>query len=402
MEKFDVVIIGAGILGLATALQLQKKNPSLTIAVIEKEEAVAKHQTGNNSGVIHSGIYYKPGSLKAKNCIEGVKRLTQFCDENGIPYETCGKVIVATSASELPQLEKLAQRGVENGVPGLKIIGCEELKEIEPAVNGVKAIYSPNTAIIDFVRVAQEYAKIIIKKGVQLFLGERLNKIYANSKSITLVTTHNEIEAKFVINCAGTHADTIALMAKAKMNEGRILPFRGEYYNIADSKSHLVKGLIYPVPDPKFPFLGVHLSKTIHGYVEAGPNAVLALSREGYTARDINLKDLTDFMSYKGFWKMAFKYWKVGFYELYRSMSKKTFLKSLQRLVPELQENDLVPGGAGVRSQVVRPDGMMVDDFVIVNSPRMIHVLNAPSPAATASLSIGDHLADLSLRNGSL
>lgn len=399
MLRFDVAIIGGGILGLATALQLQRKNPALSIAIIEKEHAVAKHQTGHNSGVIHSGIYYKPGSLKAQNCIEGVKQLLQFCDEHSIPYERCGKVIVATNTNELPRLEELAKRGFANGVPGLQVIGPDQLKEIEPAVKGLKAIYSPNTAIIDFTKVAQEYAKVFISKGGNLFLGECLTGIKQLGNESRLMTTNKEISAKFVINCTGTHADNVALLAKAPLSAGRILPFRGEYYNISAQKQHLVKGLIYPVPDPKFPFLGVHLSKTIHGYVEAGPNAILALSREGYKPSDINWQDVRSFLSYKGFWRMSARYWKIGLYEIYRSLSKQAFLKSLQRLVPELQESDLVPGGSGVRSQVVRPDGTMADDFVIVNSSGMIHILNAPSPAATASLSIGNYVANLAFKH---
>lgn len=398
MHTYDVAIIGAGILGLATALQLQALSPRLKVAVIEKEPTVARHQTGHNSGVIHSGIYYKPGSAKAANCRTGIELLRQFCDTHTIPYTTCGKVIVATHASELARLHALAQRGQANGVPGLEIIGPERLRELEPAAAGIQALYSPHTAIVDFARVARAYTRLAVAQGADLFLGEQLHAINTFPQALILQTSTKELTARHVINCAGAQADKVAHLAGYAGAAGRIIPFRGEYYRLVPEKNDLVRGLIYPVPDPKFPFLGVHLSRTIHGIVEAGPNAVLALSREGYRYADIDARDCKDFLSYRGFWRMAAAHWQVGLYELYRSCSKRAFLASLQRLIPQLTAADIVPNGSGVRSQLVAPNGAMVDDFSIVADRRMIHVLNAPSPAATASLAIGRHIAAMAQR----
>lgn len=395
MKSFDVIIIGGGILGLSTAMQLLQKNQSIKLALLEKENAIAKHQTGNNSGVIHSGIYYKPGSLKAKNCIEGVRRLLQFCDKNQIKIEKCGKLILATDRQELPRLNELERRGLANGVAGLCRLSSEQIKEIEPHSHGIEALYSPNTGIIDFTEVAKAYANQIESLGGQIFLSQCVKKIHFKEKSHFIQTDHQEFMGGHVINCAGVYADRLANQTDSSISGRQIIPFRGEYYELIPEKRYLVKGLIYPVPDPKFPFLGVHLSKTITGEVEAGPNAILALSRNGYRGKDITIKDCLDYISYPGFWKMAFKYWKIGLYEIYRSLSKKAFTKALQRLIPELQENDLVPADAGVRSQVVLPNGTMQDDFLIIQRPGITHVLNAPSPAATASLAIGDHICNI-------
>lgn len=394
MKRWDVVIIGAGILGLSTALQLLRQHAHLQIVILEKEPAIAKHQTGHNSGVIHSGIYYKPGSLKAKNCRAGIKDLLSFCDHHDITYDLCGKVIVATSEDEFARLEELERRGKANGVEGLEMIGPERLKEIEPAVAGLKALYSPKTGIIDYVKVSQAYASEIRRLGGVLLTSQQVRSIKSVNVHERVVQTRDaEYLAHTLINCAGFYADKVAHMTEPGVSPKQIIPFRGEYYELVPEKRSLIKGLVYPVPDPKFPFLGVHLSRTIDGLVEAGPNAVLALSREGYTKTSIRLTDCWDLLTYPGFWRMAARYWNIGLYELYRSYSKKAFLHSLRRLVPSLDEKDLIPAEAGVRSQVITPEGKMVDDFLLIQKPGIIHVLNAPSPAATASLAIGNHIA---------
>ncbi|KAF3362573.1 L-2-hydroxyglutarate dehydrogenase, mitochondrial [Chlamydiales bacterium STE3] len=393
MNKFNAVIIGGGIVGLAVALQILRKHPHISLAILEKEQRLAAHQTGHNSGVIHSGIYYKPGSLKAKNCREGVQSLLKFCEEKGIVYKKVGKAIVALNEEELPRLRELERRGIANGVPGLRMISKEEYREIEPSGHALKALYSPETGIIDFTQVAEAYAQEIRERGGVIFLSQKVCEYKSLGNSKTLVTSTQEFEADWIINCAGLHADRIAHLADNKISKKQIIPFRGEYYELSAHKNDLVKGLIYPVPDPKFPFLGVHLSKTMEGKVEAGPNAVLALSREGYKKNCFSFQDVKDYLSYSGFWMMAARYWKIGAYELYRSFSKKAFLKSLQRLIPSLEEKDLMPAEAGVRSQIVLPNGKMQDDFLIHANNRMIHVLNAPSPAATSSLSIGATIA---------
>lgn len=397
MSRYDFLIVGAGILGLSTALKLLQKNPSLKVAILEKEARIAAHQTGHNSGVIHSGIYYKPGSLKAVNCRSGVKQLYNFLIEKQIPYEKCGKLIVAKELSELPALDELQRRGTANGVPGLKRLSRDEMLEIEPYLAGVAALYSPDTAIVDYVQVAKAYLKEIQQMGGELFLSSPVIGSHGTFTGVIIETPSSLMEAKMAINCAGFHADRVANLTDPGILGNQIIPFRGEYYELKETKRNLVKGLIYPVPDPRFPFLGVHLSKTIEGRVEAGPNAVLALSREGYLKSQISFKDCADMLTYPGFWKMAFKYWKVGAYELYRSYSKRAFLHSLQQLIPSLNEEDLIPAEAGVRSQVVLPNGALQDDFLIRRSEGWIHVLNAPSPAATASLAIGDHIATLAL-----
>lgn len=397
MKSFDLIIIGGGIVGLASAMKLLKKAPQLKIAVLEKESQIAIHQTGNNSGVIHSGIYYKPESLKAKNCIKGAKEMIDFCQENQIPFNLCGKLIVALKSEEIPRLEELERRGKANGVPGLEKVGPERLKEIEPNACGIQALYSPNTGIIDYKKVAATYAQKIKQMGGQIILNQQVKKIIQNHDEIILTTQNDEYRTSNVINCAGLHADRIAKMSGIENFPFRVIPFRGEYYDFIPEKYSLVKGLIYPIPDPRFPFLGVHVTRMINGKVEAGPNAVLALSREGYTKTKINVKDCADFLSYKGFWAMAKRYWRMGIYELYRSYSKKAFTRDVQQLFPCIQESDLIPGNAGVRAQIVTHEGKLADDFIIEKQRRMIHILNAPSPAATASLSIGNDVSDLAL-----
>lgn len=395
MLRYDVVIIGAGILGLSTALALLSKKPSLKVAILEKEARIASHQTGHNSGVIHSGIYYKPGSLKAENCRKGVKQLYTYLDRKGIPYEKCGKLIVAKNEQELPALHELERRGMANGVPGLKLIEKEEIKAYEPHCTGILALFSPDTSIVDYVKVAESYLQDIQNLGGVLILNTKVVKVENQTDGVVLTTNDAQYLANQVVNCSGFFADKVANLSDRSISAKQIIPFRGEYYELKPEKRVLVKGLIYPVPNPEFPFLGVHLSKTVDGRVEAGPNAVLAMAREGYNKSDVSLSAIKDYLAYQGFWKMASKYWKVGLYELYRSYSKRAFLKSLQTLIPELREEDLIPAESGVRSQVVLPNGKLQDDFLLIEQPRFVHVLNAPSPAATASLAIGEKIASL-------
>lgn len=393
MKGYQVIIVGGGIVGLATALQLLRNNHKIKLAVLEKENQIAQHQTSHNSGVIHSGIYYKPGSLKAQNCIDGVNRLITFCKENHIPFEQCGKLIVALTPEELPRLEEIYRRGSANGVPGIQMLGPEQIKEIEPHAVGLRAIHCPSTGIIDYQQVAKAYAEKIKLLGGDIHLGEEVCKIIKKNDSLTIVTKKNEYQSSYLINCAGLHSDHIARMADPSITTQQIIPFRGEYYDLVPEKRALVKGLIYPVPDPKFPFLGVHLTRMINGGVEAGPNAVLALAKEGYKKNHINLRDCARLAGYRGMWMLGLRHWKMGLYEIYRSMVKKAFVKDVQRLMPAIQEKDLIPGNAGVRAQMVTRSGKMVDDFLIVEKDHMIHILNAPSPAATASLSIGHKVA---------
>lgn len=393
MSAYDVTVIGGGILGLATALKLLESEPTLKLAVVEKEKELARHQTGNNSGVIHSGIYYKPGSLKAKNCVKGARELKAFATEHDIEFKAVGKVIVATDEKELPRLNELYRRGQANAVPGLELIGPERLKEIEPEAAGLQALYSPETSVIDFRRVALVYAERIKAFGGHIFLGEAVLSVRKKKDIWELETSRQELQSYRIINCAGLQSDRVATMASVRL-PGRIFPFRGEYYTLSKHAGEKVRGLIYPVPDPKFPFLGVHVSRTIHGQVEAGPNAVLSFSREGYTYADISLTDMKEVLSYPGFWALARKYYRVGAYEMYRSLVKGAFLKALRRLMPSLQSTDLTAGGAGVRAQLVHSDGSMADDFCLVEEEGAVHVLNAPSPAATASLAIGKTIAD--------
>jgi L-2-hydroxyglutarate oxidase len=394
---FDLAIIGGGIVGLATGLAISERAPGMSIVVLEKEQGVARHQTGHNSGVVHSGIYYRPGSLRATLCVEGVKLLRAFCEEHGLAYNRCGKVIVATREDEIPRLELLFERGTLNGVPGLELIGPDRLKEIEPHAAGLRAIWSPNTAIVDYGRIAQKYAELLEQRGARFEFGAKVTAV-RESEGLTRMTTEGgEIRSRYLINCAGLYADEVARMAGHKPAV-QIVPFRGEYYELVAERRDLVRGTIYPVPDPNFPFLGVHLTSTVDGEVEAGPNAVFAFAREGYGWGRINPAELFQALRYPGVWQLARRHWRVAAYEYWRSLNKRAFVESLQRLVPELREQDVRRNGAGVRAQALNPDGSLSDDFVIISSERALHVLNAPSPAATASLAIGRHLAGELLR----
>lgn len=395
--QYDIVIIGGGIVGLATALKLKESRPELSVALLEKEKQLAQHQTGNNSGVIHSGIYYKPGSLKALNCIDGYHQLIEFANRENIPYKLCGKVIVATDPKELPAMENIYQRGLENGLKGLKKLNAKELKEYEPHVNGIAGIYVPQTGIIDYKQVSAKYAEVFKKLGGEIYTDTKVIDLRTSADSSEIITDKKTYKAKLVINCAGLFSDRIASLTNKKLDV-RIIPFRGEYYELKPEKQYLVKTLIYPVPDPNFPFLGVHFTNMVGGGVEAGPNAVFAFKREGYKKTDFVLGDVTASLSWPGFRKVMFKYWKTGLGEYYRSFSKAAFTKALQRLIPEVQESDLIPGGAGVRAQACDRTGGLLDDFSIVEDARMVHVLNAPSPAATSSLSIGKKVSEIALR----
>lgn len=389
-----VIIIGGGIVGLATAYQLQKKFPSYEVTLLEKEASLGFHQTGNNSGVVHSGIYYKPGSLKAKNCVEGKKQLLRFCDEHDVPYAQRKKVLVATEKSELSTIKMLKNRGDSNGVD-VKEISAEELHEIEPYAQGIKALLVPKCQIIDYGVVAQKLGQVIQENGGEILLNHRADSIHYSYPKWHIETNKKTFTCDYLINAAGLHSDRIAATALPHKDlPCRILPFRGEYYLLKEDKRSLVNGLIYPIPNPKLPFLGVHLTRMINGNVEAGPNAVLALSREGYRKTDFILKDFAETLSYSGFWKMSMKYWKTGAYEMYRSMSKKAFVKSLQRLLPSIDTDSIIPGGSGVRAQAIKKNGSLADDFLIMQDDVSLHILNAPSPAATSSFSIGQTIAD--------
>ena len=396
-QGYDIAIIGGGIVGLAAGMELLVRYPSLRAIILEKERELALHQTGHNSGVIHSGIYYAPGSLKAQACVSGKTRLIQFCDEHDIPYYLCGKVIVATHEEELPRLEQLHQRGLVNGVPGLEMIGPEHLRELEPAVVGIKALYSPTTGIVDFVQVAQAYAGEFTACGGEILTNAEVTAINQHNDQYHLVTASRVIEAHYVISCAGLYADHVAQMTGASAAP-EIVPFRGDYYILRPERSEMVHGLIYPVPDPRFPFLGVHFTRRVNGEVWLGPNAVLAFAREGYRRLDFNLRDLWETLSYSGFQKLARTYWRVGLEEMYRDFSKKAFLKSLQRYLPDLCLADLLPGPSGVRAQALASNGALVDDFIVDQQAGMLHVRNAPSPAATSSLAIAEMIADTAQR----
>ncbi len=395
--KKDIIVIGGGIVGLSTALKLKQQQPSLKVLLIEKEKDVAQHQTGNNSGVIHSGLYYKPGSLKATNCIHGYRQLVDFCEAQGINYELCGKIVVATSQEEIPLLAKLHERGQQNGLKNLKKLSKEALKEHEPHVDGLEGLFVPQTGIVDYKQVTVKYADLFLELGGEIQLGEKVIDIHKKNNEVIIVTNANNYGTQLVINCAGLYSDKIARLNRQKIDV-KIIPFRGEYYKLAPEKEYLVKHLIYPVPDPNFPFLGVHFTRMMKGGVEAGPNAVLAFQREGYKKSQVNLLELGEALAWPGFQKVAAKYWQTGFGELYRSFSKQAFTKALQKLIPEIQKEDLVPGGAGVRAQACDRAGGLVDDFMILEDKDSIHVCNAPSPAATSSLAIGDTVSQLAIQ----
>jgi len=392
-ENYDIIIIGAGIIGLSTAYNLLQKDRSLKICIIEKESGPARHQTGHNSGVIHSGIYYKPGSLKAINCIRGYKMLLNFCTDNMIPFEICGKVIIATDENEFALMNMLYERAIANGLDGCKLIDRQEIREIEPNASGEKGIHVPQTGIVDYKTVSAKLADSIVESNGRIIYGEEVKMISEAAKEINIKTNKSTYTSKRAVACAGLFADRIASMTK-KDPEFMIIPFRGEYYVLRKEKRDLIRNLIYPVPDPSFPFLGVHFTRRIDGSIEAGPNAVLAFKREGYKKNDFNLRDSFDTLAFAGFRKLAAKYMHIGIGEFKRSFSRSRFAESLQKLVPSITEKDLLPGGSGVRAQACGKDGNLIDDFLFIEDEFMINVCNAPSPAATASLSIGEIISD--------
>lgn len=394
MHTTDVLIIGGGIVGLGTGLALAGR---VSVTVVEAEKQVALHQTGHNSGVIHSGLYYKPGSAKARNCAEGRELLYRFCEENDIPYDRCGKLVVATDASELPALEELERRGTANGLHGLQRLTGEQMREIEPHVRGVAGLRVPETGIVNYKAVAEVYARKIAESGGSVRTDAKFLGCKRESDAITAETTTGPIRAKLLVNCAGLYSDRVARRCGVEPGV-RIVPFRGEYYELKPRAEHLCRHLIYPVPDARLPFLGVHFTRMIGGGVECGPNAVLAFRREGYRLREVSLRDLWEFATYPGFWKMAWRFRWVGLHEMYRSLSRRAFWHALRKLVPEVGSHDLTRAGAGVRAQAVAPDGKLLDDFFIRQAPRMIHVLNAPSPAATASIAIGRSIAEMVMK----
>lgn len=396
--QYDIIIIGGGIVGLATGLKIKQQKPDLKLAILEKESEVAKHQTGNNSGVIHSGLYYKPGSLKAINCINGYHELIRFCEEESIPFELTGKVVVATKKEQITILNGLLERGLQNGLTGTRSITLDELKDYEPYCAGLAAIHVPQTGIVDYKEVAIAYARKFESLGGEIFLNNKVEKIITESGVSRVRTAYHEFSSKLVINCAGLYSDKIAQMNQEESIDVKIIPFRGEYYKIKKEREYLVKNLIYPVPDPNFPFLGVHFTRMMKGGVEAGPNAVLAFKREGYKRSQVNLAELSETLAWPGFQKVAAKYWKTGMGEMYRSFSKTAFTNALKELIPDIQESDLVEGGAGVRAQACDRTGGLLDDFCIRENESAINVLNAPSPAATSSLAIGGTVSELALK----
>ncbi|MGB8760808.1 MAG: L-2-hydroxyglutarate oxidase [Candidatus Sulfotelmatobacter sp.] len=394
----DVMIVGGGIIGLSVALEITQRFPRLRTLLLEKEDRVGRHQSGHNSGVIHSGIYYKPGSLKAKLCVAGAAAMIEFCRERGIPHSVCGKVIVATSQEELQPLEELRRRGEANGVAGVRLIGSAELRDLEPNAAGLQALVVPSTGVTDYVAVCDKYAELIVDRDGSILTSAEVLSINRGASEIVVETRRGAFSTTYLINCAGLFSDRLSRMAGDEP-EVTIAPFRGEYYDLVPERSSLVRALIYPVPDPRFPFLGVHFTRRVSGRVDAGPNAVLAFRREGYRRTDFKLKDLASSLAFPGFWRMAAKYWRSGFAEVHRSFSKPAFVRALQRLVPAVRDEDLVPGGSGVRAQALKRDGTLVDDFQFVQSPKMLHVLNVPSPAATASLMIGRAIVEMANKN---
>lgn len=395
MPSIDVSIIGGGIVGLATARAFLAARPGMKIVVFEKEPRVGQHQTTHNSGVIHSGVYYRPGSLKAKTCVEGARMMVEFCQAHQIPYQLCGKLIVATTAEEVPLLETLYQRGVANGVPGLSLIGPEAIREREPHARGLSALHVPSAGIVDYGAVATAITQDLGDRGAEIWTGAQVRRLQRRGDRWVVETQAATVEARYLITCAGLQADRVAAMTNGSLPDVQIIPFRGEYYEVVPERRFLVRGMVYPVPNPSLPFLGVHFTRTIAGGLHAGPNAVLALKREGYRKRDVDLGDVLDLIRFRGFWVLARRYWRVGLGELYRSLNPSVFVSALQRLVPEIRSRDLIPAHAGVRAQAVNLDGALLDDFNIVQSDHAIHVRNVPSPAATASLRIGELIAEM-------
>jgi L-2-hydroxyglutarate oxidase LhgO len=393
-SRYNVIIVGGGIVGLAVALEITRRFPRVRLLLLEKEDRVGRHQSGHNSGVIHSGVYYKPGSLKAKLCVTGAAAMVGFCREHGIAHQVCGKVIVATNEAEFPRLEELRRRGEANGLTGLRSIGPDELRQIEPHASGLRALVVPSTGITNYAAVCDKYAEIIGGQGGTILTSHAVIGLKRSSDEIVVETNRGAFASTSLINCAGLFSDRISSMA-GDDPQVMIVPFRGEYYDLVPERASLVRALIYPVPDPRFPFLGVHFTRRVSGTVDAGPNAVLAFRREGYKRTDFNLRDLASSLAFPGFWRMGAKNWRSGLDEFHRSFSKAAFVRALQRLVPEVQEADLVLGGSGVRAQAVTREGTLVDDFQFVPSRRMLHVLNVPSPAATASLVIGRAIVDM-------
>ncbi len=391
---YDITIVGAGIVGLATAYKLIQRDKSLKLLVVDKESSAGQHQSSHNSGVIHSGIYYTPGSLKAQNCINGYKQLLAFCDEYNIEYDICGKIIVATKEEEKPKLNAILKNGLENGLEGVKLLTKQETLKIEPHVNCVQSIYVPQAGIIDYKEVMSKLVEILKDKNVDFAYDTKVKSIDDNGEIITIHTTKNNHSSKHLISCAGLYADKVASMSIDDLGM-KIVSFRGEYYSVNKSKEHMINNLIYPVPNPDFPFLGVHYTRKMTGGIEAGPNAVLAFRREGYSRWDINLGELLESLSYSGFLKLAAKFWRVGFGEMYRSFSSSAFAKALQHLITDIGKKDLKRSTSGVRAQALYDNGGLVDDFLIKKKKNIIHVLNAPSPAATSCMAIGEHIANL-------
>ena len=396
-ERFDLVVIGGGIVGLSTAYRLLERRPELRLAVLEKEHELATHQSGHNSGVLHAGLYYRPGSLKARLCREGKLALERFADEHGIPYEHRGKVVIALEESELPRLAELERRGAENGVEGLRAIGPEELRELEPHAAGIRALHSPKTGVIDFRLVAEAYADEVRERGGEILTGCEVTGIRSRGGEHELATSGGSVLARALVSCAGLYADRVAALTGNAPRDHRIVPFRGDYYTFRPQARHLVNGLVYPVPDPTFPFLGVHFTRQVDGSVVAGPNAVLAFAREGYRLTDVRLRDLAGVLAFPGLWRLAARNWRMGAGEMWRDVVKPAFVRDMQRYLPEVRGTDVVFGPSGVRGQALGRDGSLADDFLLESGAGVLHVLNAPSPAATASPAIGRFLAEQAL-----
>ena len=394
--NYDVTVIGAGIVGLSTAYKLMLAQPDLRILVLEKESGVAAHQTGNNSGVIHSGIYYKPGSYKAKNCVDGRRELVRFCETHDVKHNVCGKIIVATDAADIPRLNSIYERGIANGIENIRLIGDSEIRELEPFAAGVKAIHVGCAGIVDFHGVCETLRSLLVKHGANVRFNEKVTSINQDNDGLHIAASSSVFRSRWLINCAGLHSDKVA-EAAGLIPPVRIVPFRGEYFDLTPQAEHKVKNLIYPMPNPAFPFLGVHFTRMAYGGVECGPNAVFAFKREGYTKTAFDVCDAAETLAYRGFWKMVGKNWKMGVNELYRSFSRAAFLRNLQTLVPSLVDEDIRPAPSGVRAMALTPNGDIVDDFMILRHGREVHVLNAPSPAATAGLALGRQIANTAM-----